>query len=726
MRKLPAIGIRTTLLLVLGLTLGQSWADGIWQDRELQAKAIKPDFPARVLTADHAALKQALATAPLEETSSQGGLLELPLPDGGLQRFEVENSPVMAPELAERYPEIQTYRVTGLDDPAITGRLDMTPAGFHAMLTTPQGTILIDPDGSGGYRSYYAKDYRLAAKGLTDGNTNPSTCLVEDESQTAARPLEDYALRTSGSRRVYRMAVAATGEYTAFNGGTVASALAAIVTAINRVNEVYGRDLAIQFVLVSNNDTIIYTNATTDPYTNDDGVAMLSENQTNLDNVIGPANYDVGHVFSTGGGGIAVVGCGCLAGAKAKGVTGRPDPVGDIFYIDLVAHELGHQLDAVHSFNGTTDNCVPPNRVAASAVEPGSGSTIMAYAGLCGAENLQATSDATFHGKSIAEILTYTTSPNAGATCGQVVVSSNTAPSVSAGSDYTLPFCTPFAVRAESATDPDGDTLTFQWDEMDAGDATDATTFGTDLGNNALFRSYLPKSTSERVLPRLSALVNGTSYKGEALPAAARSLNFRLTARDGRGGVNEDDILLTVVGNQGPFRITGGVMNSVGSFIPGQRQSIEWSPANTQTSCPLVNISLLAFDSSRRNYCDSATDSRLNLGNFDNTGFASVLIPDLAISKARVKVACANNIYFSVSSADIEILGSGVVAADCKSANYLSVDDGTGDLVAACLNQTPTPPPDDGGGGGGAFSWLMLLLGSGWLAVRLVRSGRKR
>jgi hypothetical protein len=260
-------------------------------------------------------------------------------------------------------------------------------------------------------------------------------------------------------------------------------------------------------------------------------------------------------------------------------------------------------------------------------------------------------------------------------------------------------------------SDAEGDPLSFQWDEMDAGEATDANSFGTDLGTNALFRSYLPKSLSERVLPRISALLNGTGYKGEALPAAARILNFRLTVRDGRGGVNEDDIQVVVDGSQGPFRITGGVLNSAGSFLPGQRQTIEWSSANTQATCPVVNVSLLTFDAGARNYCDSTNDTRLNLGNFENTGAASVLIPDLAIAKGRVKLACASNIYFSLSAADLEIMGSGVVGTNCKSADYLPADEATGDLVAACLNQVPESlPVDDDDGGGGGLSWLTLLL----------------
>ncbi len=281
----------------------------------------------------------------------------------------------------------------------------------------------------------------------------------------AARPAEVVAQRVSGSRRVYRLALAATGEYTQYHGGTVADALAAMVTAINRVNQIYGRDVAIQFVLVSTTDSVIYTDPDTDPYTNLSGFTMLTENQANLDAVIGSINYDIGHVFSTGGGGIAIVGGTCRADFKAQGVTGRPDPEGDLFYIDLVAHEMGHQMNAPHSFNGTTLNCAAPNRVAESAVEPGGGSTIMSYAGICGVEDLQNSADAIFHSLSIQQIIGFSTS-GAGASCGTLNTTGNNAPVVSGGSDYIIPRETPFVLEG-SATDVDGDTLSYQWDQMD-------------------------------------------------------------------------------------------------------------------------------------------------------------------------------------------------------------------------------------------------------------------
>src|SRR5690606_22782836 len=175
---------------------------------------------------------------------------------------------------------------------------------------------------------------------------------------------------------------------------TKLNVLSAMVTTINRVNGIYEKELSVSLELIGDNDTLIYLNGSTDPFdANNNGGALLGQNQTNTNTVIGAANYDIGHIFSTDGGGIAFLGCVCANNQKARGVTGSPSPVGDPFDVDYVAHEMGHQFGANHSFNACSGTESQQN-----AFEPGSGSTIMAYAGICGpVNNLQANSHDYFH-----------------------------------------------------------------------------------------------------------------------------------------------------------------------------------------------------------------------------------------------------------------------------------------------------------------------------------------
>jgi hypothetical protein len=696
----------------------------IWQDVESSALAAKGvDLSSvyyRKLQADSTALRQRLLQAPMQQSSSSAILLELPLPYGSMQRFMVQESPVMADALARRYPEIRTYSVIGVDDPASSGRLDLTPAGFHAMLSTPAGSVFIDPDGEGGYRSYYKRDYAA----LQPEGSSPFVCMHDIREHKSQGTGSSYspALASRGvsgaHRRVYRLAVAATGEYSTYFGGSVSAALAQIVTTINRVNQIYGRDLAVQFQLVGNNDRIIFTDPDSDPYTQTAfGISlMLNENQEQLDFLLGVDNYDIGILFGTVGGGLASVGSLCTV-YKAQAYTGTPTPDNDSFYIDFVAHELGHQLNASHSFNGTTASCGGVNRVASTAMEPGSGSTIMSYAGICGEEDLQTNSDATFHAVSIQEMNQFITQGE-GSQCGQLVVTGNNTPSVDAGEEGVdgvsiIPAATPFRLSG-TADDADGDTLSYQWDEMDAGGvngATDASTIGTDLpaANNPLFRSFLPKRTPVRYFPRLRQLLTQQDDIGETLPQASRVLNFRLTVRDGQSGVAIDDIVVQVDGEQGPFRITGGELNQSSTLMGGVSRTLEWETAGTEVSCSNVHASMLSLSSgySPDTFCDMHDDGheQLSLGEFPNNGFANIVLPDVTIDYARVMLSCSDNIFFAISDETFSIVGSdNSIGNDCQPLDGEDLEHGVVFADADGAEKFDSP------GGGGQLDWFFYIL----------------
>lgn len=699
------------VLLVFSILPAVSKADTtVWQDVQTDtvlSRVSGPPLYYRALSADTALLQAQLDAAPREFASSHGAELSLPFPDGTFQRFEIVESPIMEPGLAARYPEIRTYRAIGLDDPTASGRLDITPQGFHAMVIGASETLYIDPDGDAGhYRSYFKHDYGRALGRGTDGR---SMCLVEgsEEGDLASSEGRGVALpRTGDQLRTYRLAVAATGEYTAFHGGSVSSALAAIVTAINRVNQIYGRDTALGFILVSNNDSIIYTNAASDPYDNSNASVIVAQNQANLDAVIGSSNYDIGHVFSTGSGGLAGLGVACNNSMKAAGTTGLPSPTGDPFHIDYVAHEIGHQMGANHTFNGTTSNCVAPNRNAATAYEPGSGSTVMAYAGICGLENLQSNSDATFHAASIAEINTYVVGAGA---CFSNSATGNSAPTVNAGGNFTIPRQTPFVLTANPATmDPDGHALSYQWDEMDVGTATTSGTggtIGTDLGSNALFRSYLPKDVSHRHFPRLADQLTNIPNIGETLPSTARTLNFRLTARDGRYGVDEDDMQVVVHSGAGPFTVVfpNGGENLAAPF---GTVNVTWNVASTNlapVSCANVDIELLTFNASHTSYC-----STLLADDTANDGIENGLLVTTANNaNARIRISCSTNIFYDISNSDITISG----AASSEPTNCVTTDGSNREHGTVSVD-AGTNLSSGGGGGGGAFGpWSLALLG---------------
>jgi len=372
---------------------------------------------------------------------------------------------------------------------------------------------------------------------------------------------------------------------------------------------------------------------------------MVEENIVNINAMIGTDNYDIGHVFGTGNtGGLAFLNSACGT-YKAGGVTGSNSPTGEAFNIDYVAHEIGHQLGASHTFNGHQLNCSAGNRVAETAVEPGSGSSIMGYAGICGTDNLQSNSDAFFHSASINQIKTYTQSA-AGSSCGTLGIQNNNDPTVSAGSDYIIPAQTPFKLTGIT-NDPDTDPMLHSWEQVDTG-----TTGGlyADLGDNPLFRTWPPVESASRFFPRLIDALNHTNTVGEILPTTDRKLNFTLLTRDNKGGVAQDNTELTVVNTGMPFEVLS--QTTPITLTANQVLSVSWEVANTTQSpifCSQVNIGLI----------DNSGMVVPLVSNTPNDGSHSLTVPEniVRVENARVHVGCANNIFFAVSSGEVDVLG---------------------------------------------------------------------
>jgi len=635
--------------------LAATSVDGFWNDiaqSRITVKGKQQTIPERFRTIELTlhAFEAALAKAPAEKSAVGGVLISLPMPDGSFQQFLVETSPIMAPTLAQMHPDITTYLAVADDDAAMTARIDLTPTGFHAIIFTRDGTAYIDPYQTGSrreYISYYKRDLK--------NRREPFYCGVTGELMDASHRPQDHELAAPVGNILYtyRLAVAATGEYTVFHGGTVEAGLAAIVTTINRVTGIYERELSTRLLLVADNDSIVYTNSATDPYTNGDAFALLSQNQANLDSVIGSANYDIGHVFSTGGGGLASLAVLCNSSFKAQGETGLSQPVGDAFSVDFVAHEIGHQFGGNHTFNGSTGSCAGGNRNAPTAYEPGSGSTIQAYAGICGTENLQLHSDDYFHTVSFDEMVSHITGAG---NCAAQSNTGNTIPTIDAGAGFTVPISTPLLLLADNAIDPDnGQVLTYSWEQFDLGSAGPP---NTDNGNRPIFRSFLPHTTPVRYLPRMSDILANTSTLGESLPTTNRDLTFRLTVRDnslGGGGVDNSTVVHQATTSSGPFEITS--QNTSAIWPGGTQQTVNWDVANT-TSAPVscAAVSIFFSDSGFPDF----TGTSLITGT-PNDGSEIITVPISSTSTGRVMVKCDSNIFFDINDAAITI----TAGADC-------------------------------------------------------------
>ncbi|MGL6419367.1 reprolysin-like metallopeptidase [Aeromonas allosaccharophila] len=564
--------------------------------------------------------------------------LTLPLPDGGEVTFALEAYDVLPADLAAKYPQIRTFKGYNPAHSVDTGRFDLGPQGFHAMFSHQGQMVFVDPlRNAEGYAVYYQQDAHSRLEDEADK-------IIGSQISKRVRKVQ-----VDGNvRKQYTIAISTTGEFTRYHGGSKVLTLAAITTLLSRINQVYQRDVGAEFVLASGNDNLIFTDPASDPFANDDtdadtNIGVQADYFVNKGLV---GNFDIGHVLNTGGGGLAGLAVLCT-NDKSGGMSGSPTPVGDAFFVDYVAHEIGHQFGADHTFNGTTGSCGAGTRVANQAYEPGSGSSIMAYAGICGDENIQANSEPYFHSKSIEQMRAHMANVS---TCGTTLPLSNNAPQAAAGGDYVIPANTAFMLKGAGG-DLDKDSLLYNWEQIDLGTESSSAATMIDDGTRPLFRFVSPTSSAERTLPSLPSLLSGTLAKGEAWPTTNRDLNFRLTVRDGQGGVASDDMKVQVINTGAAFRITNPFYGV--TLTPGASQAVAWDVAGTTVapiSCSKVDISVTQDE--------GASWTTLAAGQ-PNNGAATVTLPANLTSSVRLKVACSDNIFFAISPLKLPLVQGG-------------------------------------------------------------------
>ncbi len=633
---------------------GKDSADGIWTSERLASKGAS-QVGSKVFRADRRRLGKILSVAPPEDGGAAGREVSLPQPDGSFRTFAICECEVMAPDLAQQFPEMKTYTGEATDGSGATVRLDTGPHGIHAMILDGHQQIFLDPFAKGDQERVVLTKRRDAKapeggwhchahrEKSTSRESSAPTPPRKTTPAPAARPSSGRQLRT------YRLAVATTGEYTRFHGGTVAKGQAAVVTAINRVNGIFQRELSIRLQLVGNNNRLIYTDPFTDPYTNGNSSGLLTQNQRTIDRLIGPANYDIGHVFSTGGGGLASFGVVGVNGAKAQGETGLPRPIGDSFWVDYVAHEIGHQFGADHTFNGDSGSCAG-NRAPDAAFEPGSGTTIMGYAGICGNDNVQNDGSPFFHFKSLDQITNYVdlSIPSV----GRRSATRNTPPTVSAGRNFAIPINTKFFLRA-FGNDADGDRVRYSWEQMDLGPVRDLR--ARDDGSSPLFRSFPPSFSPVRFFPRAQDVILNRTTPAEMLPKTARQMRFRVTARDSKasgGGYSRDEMTVRVVDTKRPFRVTIPNLSSV-KWKAGTSEIIRWDPARTNWSAIGTEFVDIRLSTNGGISYPHTLASRV-----PNDGSHPITVPGLPTRLARVQVRASGNIFYDTSDQDFTITGN--------------------------------------------------------------------
>lgn len=611
-------------------------------------------------------LRQQLFSIVDDRARQQSTVISLPNADGNVEQFEVFEASNFEPDLQAQFPEIRAFSGRGITDRYATLKLSISPQGIQTMVfRTETKNEFIEP---------YSKDRTVYAvfKTSREKGDLPWACTTQErdffsawksdipsaELLTAGSPLSN-----TGQLKTMRLAQSCNGEYSNFFGATNSSQVGLVLAAFNatmtRANGVYEKDLALHLNLIASTTNVIYYDPATDPYTTLG--AWNGQLQTTLTANIGEANYDIGHMFgaSGGGGNAGCIGCVCVDGSKGRGITSPADsiPMGDNFDIDYVVHEVGHQLGANHTFSHSLEG-------SGNNKEVGSGITIMGYAGITSRDVAPHSIDV-FHATSIQQIQNNLAPKPCPVT---TIMTENHAPVVAPVGNYTIPITTPFALTG-SATDPENDTITYNWEQNDNATTSGANSVASPTKLTGPNWLSFPSTTSPtRTFPRLSTILAGLAVTPplpggdaganiEALSSVSRTLNFRLTVRDNRpyvpastiGQTQYTDMTVTVTNTAGPFKVT-----AQDSFAPnwqgGSQQTITWDVANTNlppVSTANVNI-LLSTDGGQ-------TFSTVLASNTPNDGSEQITVPNLPTTTARLKVEAVGNIYFDISNVNFTI-----------------------------------------------------------------------
>lgn len=620
---------------------------------------------------DIANFKAQLANAPLRSatTASSNAKVYLPNLKGELEQFIVVEAPVLSKNLALEYPNIKTYLGFSTLNPGARARFSLTPQGLQCMVSYPdEPTNFLVP-----LLKTDTTTYLLYSRDSNAEVSSDFECLTEDEflrDDTAASPkrdANDQVLRT------LRIAISTTGEYTNYwndgdteNGNAQEDALAQVVSSLNRMNEIFEVDMAVTFTLVTGTE-IIFESAISDPYSSG---SFNSQLQSELTTTVGEANYDIGHLIhrennaSNNNGNAGCIGCVCVDGEKGSGFSshaftdndGGPY-VTDFFDVDYLSHEIGHQMGARHTFSMRSEG-------AGVNVEPGSGSTIMGYAGIEQFNDVQDHSDPYFHYASINQILNNLETR----TCWVGTTITNSPPVADAGSDYNIPVGTAFVLKG-AATDADaGDVLTYTWEQIDDG-VTTYSNFGPTKTSGAVWRSRPPSTVSDRYMPIIERVISGEltetnpvetvdNSSWETVSNVGRTLSFALTVRDRSeaNGVGQtpqsdfDTMAVTVDAAAGPFVVTSQSANQI--WDAGSNQTVAWDVAGTDVGAvntPTVNI-LLSTDG-------GYTFPYVLMTAVPNDGEQLITVPFVGgdSTTARVKVEGNNNIFYAINSTNFTI-----------------------------------------------------------------------